>query len=63
MARQAAAIMTHVQYAEMLIGETLRFNRRSKTAKKMRAALLLSALRELQAEVGKTVSDGKHPSK
>jgi hypothetical protein len=41
---------THCAYAELLIGKALEFNQRSKSAKRIREALLLVALRELQAE-------------
>jgi hypothetical protein len=46
--------MTRIKYAETLIGEALAFNRCSRKAEKVRAALLLSALRELEAETTKT---------
>jgi len=54
MPHKSAELMTRIKYAETLIGEALTFNRCSRKAEKVRAALLLSALRELEAETTKT---------
>lgn len=41
-------LMTRMQYIEALVGEALAFNRGVGKTRKVRAALLVSALRELQ---------------
>ena len=56
MAKQADPIMNHVEYAEILVGKALEFNCGSKATTKIRKMLLLSALQELQAEMGKSVT-------
>jgi hypothetical protein len=55
-------VMNHVEYAEVLVGKALSFTRRSKASRKAKSALLLSALRELQAERGERVTVVASPS-
>jgi hypothetical protein len=55
-------LMTRVEYAELLVGKALRFNHRSKNAKKIRQALLLSALTELQEEKVSNLTASPSPS-
>jgi hypothetical protein len=55
-------VMNHVEYAEVLVGKALSFTRRSKASRKAKSALLLSALRELQAERGKMINAAASPS-
>jgi hypothetical protein len=47
-------LMTRIEYAELLVGQALGFNRRTNAARRMRKALLLAALQELQAEIVKS---------
>lgn len=47
-------LMTRVKYAETLVGKALAFNQGAGKARKVRSALLVSALRELQAEARET---------
>jgi hypothetical protein len=52
-------LRSHVAYAEILVGKALALNNRSKPAKRAREALLLAALRELQAEMQAEASAGR----
>ncbi len=51
MLEKADAMMTEIEHAEVLIGQALALNNRSKGAKKAREALLLTATQVLQAEI------------
>jgi hypothetical protein len=54
--------MTPVAHAELLVGKALAYNGCSRTAKEVRQALLISALRELQAEAENQFSPAPPPS-
>lgn len=47
-------LMTPIEHAELLVGKALRFNRRTSAARRVRKALLRTALQELQAENAKS---------
>lgn len=47
-------LMTPIEHVELLVGEALRFNRCTGAARRVRKALLRTALQELQAENAKS---------
>jgi hypothetical protein len=60
MLEKADAVMTWIEHIEVLIGQALALNNRSKGAKRARQAVLLTAAQMLQAEIIK--AKGGHPS-
>ena len=62
MPQRSHRLMTPVAHAELLVGKALAYNGCSRTAKEVRQALLISALRELQAEAENQFSPAPPPS-
>jgi len=51
MSDETGTLRSRIEYAELLVAEALARDSRSKSAKRVRKALLLTALRELQVEM------------
>jgi len=51
-------LMSHIQYAEVLIGKAMTLNGKTKSSRRAKDTLLLTALCELQAAI---INTANHP--